>query len=196
MAKVNEAAILQALTAGTSRAVLENRGNSPLAELLVDLCEDVVEQLKAALKERNINTSSLGLSQSLHVSDISISGNELSVGISAAFYWKYVNYGVNGTEINHGAPEWGPPPPSELSFKDAILQWIPQRGVQLPPEFSSFDSFAYAIMTNVRKHGKEARPFFEDVVNATLIETMREPIQKIIGRAIQISIVSPFKNEI
>lgn len=193
MAKVDEAAILQALTVGTSRAVLENKGNSPLGRLLVDLCEDVVEQLKVALKQRDINTSSLGLSQSIHVSDISISGNELSVGVSAEFYWKYVNYGVNGTEINHGAPEWGPPPPAEMSFKDAILQWIPKRGLQLPPEFNSFESFAYAIMTNVRKYGKEARPFYEDVVNAALIETMREPVQAVIGRAIQISIVSPFK---
>lgn len=188
----NEASIIQSLNLGSSKEVLDNKGSSPLSQLLVELSEEVVDQLKAALVARDVNTTSLGLSQSIHISDIEFSGSSLSISISAEFYWKYVNYGVNGTEINHGAPEWGASPPGEMSFKDAILQWIPQRGLQLPPEFNSFESFAYAIMTNVRKHGKEPRPFFDDVVNPSLVETMRAPIEKLIGRAIEISIVSPF----
>ena len=188
----NEASIIQGLNVGTSKQVLDNKGSSPLSKLLVELSEEVVEGLKDALVARNINTTSLGLSQSIHISDIEFSGSGVSISISAEFYWKYVNYGVNGTEISHGAPDWGASPPGEMSFKDAILQWILERGLQLPPEFNSFESFAYAIMTNVRKHGKEPRPFFEDVVNPSLVETMREPIEKLIGRAIEISIISPF----
>lgn len=189
----NEADILSALNLGSSKAVLENKGNSPLSELLVSMSEDVIAQLKGALVARNINTSSQGLSQSLHVSEIKIAGSEVKVGISAEFYWKFVNYGVNGTEIHRGAPDWGSVPAGDKSFSQAIREWIPQRGLQLPPEFSSFESFTYAIMTNIRKKGKEARPFFEDVVNDKLVETLREPIEKVIGRSIEISIASPWQ---
>lgn len=189
----NEAEILNALNLGSSKEVLENKGNSPLSELLVSMSEDVITQLKAALVARNINTSSQGLSQSLHVSEIKIAGSEVKVGISAEFYWKFVNYGVNGTDIHRGAPDWGSVPAGDKSFSQAIREWIPQRGLQLPPEFSSFESFTYAIMTNIRKKGKEARPFFEDVVNDKLVETLREPIEKVIGRSIEISIASPWQ---
>lgn len=189
----NEAEILNALNLGSSKAVLENKGNSPLSELLVSMSEDVIAQLKGALVARNINTSSQGLSQSLHVSEIKIAGSEVKVGISAEFYWKFVNYGVNGTDIHRGAPDWGSVPAGDKSFSQAIREWIPQRGLQLPPDFSSFESFTYAIMTNIRKRGKEARPFFEDVVNDKLVETLREPIEKVIGRSIEISIASPWQ---
>lgn len=189
----NEADILNALDLGSSKAVLDNKGSSPLSKLLISMSEDVVTQLKAALVARNINTSSQGLSQSLHVSEIKIQGSEVQIGISAEFYWKFVNYGVNGTEIHRGAPDWGARPPGDKTFKQAIKEWIPQRGLQLPAEFTSFESFTYAIMNNIRKKGKQARPFFEDVVNEKLVEKLREPITKLIGRSIEISIASPWQ---
>lgn len=188
-----EAEILRALNLGSSKAVLENRGNSPLSRLLTDISEEVVERLKQALVDRDVNTSSQGLSQSIGVTEIKFEGESLTVGISAEFYWKYVNYGVNGTEINHGAPSWGPAPSGTKSFKQAIQEWIPQRGLQLPPNFDSFEAFTYAIMTNIRKHGQAPRPFFEDVVNERLVEEIREPVTNVIGRAIEISIVSPWQ---
>lgn len=190
---LNEAEILRKLNLGTSKEVLENRGNSPLSQLLTDLSQEVVERLKQALVDRDINTSSQGLSQSIGVKGIKIEGDTVIVETDAEFYWKYVNYGVNGTEINRGAPNWGPAPSGEQSFSQAIREWIPQRGLQLPPDFASFESFTYAIMTNIRKFGKEARPFFEDVVNERLVEELREPITNVIGRAIEISIVSPWQ---
>lgn len=188
-----EAEILESLNIGASKAILENKGSSPLSELLISLVEGVVSDLKDALVARNINTTSLGLSQSIGVSGISFEGDTVSVGITAEFYWKYINYGVNGTEVNHGAPEWGKAPQGVKSFKQAILEWIPQRGVMLPQEFRTFDSFAYAIMTNIRKKGKAPRPFFEDVVNNSLVAKLQEPISNVLGRAIIVNIVSPWQ---
>lgn len=189
----SEAEILRALNLGTSRQVLENKGNTPLSELLVTLVSDVVDRLKDALKARDINTTSQGLSQSIGITGTTIEGSRVSVGIEADFYWKYVNYGVNGTEVNRGAPTWGPAPAGSVSFHQAIKEWIPKRGLQLPPEFSSYDSFAFAIMTGIRRDGIEARPFFEDVVNERLVEQLREPIELLIGKSIEINIISPFQ---
>jgi len=131
----DEAAIINSLNLGTSREVLEAEPGSPMDQLLVTLMEDVIEQLQQKLVDYNINTSRLGLSQSL-VPSVTYKAGEVRVGLSAAFYWKFINSGVNGTEVSHGAPTWGPSP-ADQSFKQSILEWIPARGVQLPPSFKT-----------------------------------------------------------
>jgi len=190
----SEADILNELNLGASVAILNNEPQSPLGELLISISEDVIDQLKGKLNEYNINTSSGGLSQSIQAT-LEQDGDAVTVKTSADFYWRYVNYGVNGTELSHGAPSHGTAPPGELSFLESIKQWIPQRGIQLPPQFSSFDSFSYAIMTNVIRNGKEARPFFSDVVNASLVQTIRGPIERVMGKAIKIRIVEPWQKK-
>jgi len=188
----SEDEIIRKLNLGSSRAIIENKPQSELGVLLINLTEEVISQLQKALVDRNINTTSQGLSQSLAPTKVEVSGDEISVGITAEFYWKFINFGVNGTEINRGAPNWGPSPLGEQSFSQAIREWIPQRGLQLPPEFNSFESFSFAIMTNIRKKGKAARPFFSDVINDTLVATLEEPITKVFGKALEIRIVEPW----
>jgi hypothetical protein len=189
----NESEILAQLNLGSAQAILDNSNASPLGQLLVSLADDVIKDLKAALKARDINTSSLGLSQSIVPSNVNVNGSEVSVNISMDFYWKYVNYGVNGTEVNHGAPTHGKAPAATKSFKDSILEWIPKRGVTLPQQFQTYDQFAYAIMTNVRKKGQAPRPFFDDVINDVLTQRLKEPIEKVMGRAIELKIVKPWQ---
>ena len=188
----DEAQILQGLNLGSSKAIFEGAKSSPLTELLEALTNDVISELIKATDARNINASR-NLSQSILPTAVEVKGSSVSVGISMPFYWKYVNYGVNGTEINHGAPSWGSAPAGQPSFKQAILHWITDRGAQLPPSFDNYESFAWAIMTNVRKHGKAPRPFFNDVVNPKLVETLRSPIEKLLGRAVEINIVAPWQ---
>jgi hypothetical protein len=171
---------------------LDNKPDSPLGKLLTELTEDVIKQLQDRLVARDINAS-LGLSQSIVPTDVFIEGNTVGVGISMDFYWKYVNYGVNGTEINRGAPNWGGAPQQSKTFLQAIREWIPQRGLTLPEGFTDYDSFAWAIMSNKRKKGQEARPFFTDVINESLVNVLKEPIERLLGRAVEISIVEPWQ---
>lgn len=177
----------KALNIGTSKEVLKNSASSPMNDLLQLLLQDVSDQLGKKIDQYGISASN-NLKQSINVSNVSINGSRMEVSITADFYWKYINYGVNGTEINRGAPNWGTAPKQDLTFKQAILNWIPNKGVQLPASFTSYDSFAYAIMTNKRKFGQEARPFVNDVITDKLIQDMKAPIQALIGRALEIQI--------
>ena len=209
---MDEAAIINSLDLGSSVATLNNAPGSPLSQLLIALLEDLTEQLQQALVDRNINTSSLGLSQSIKPTAAIVQGDVVQVGLEMDFYWKFVNYGVNGAGltgnesestrpngsgaspvVNSGSPAWGSTPSEGLSFKESILQWIPQRNVMLPPEFADFDQFAFAIMTNIRKYGMEARPFFEDVINQNTAEFLRAPIQALFGKSLTIAIASPWQ---
>ncbi len=181
------------ITFGQSNEVLDNKPSSPLGDLLTKITEDVITRLQERMEARDINTSSLGLSQSVVPTEVEIGEGGIEVGINMAHYWKYVNYGVNGTEISWGAPTWGTSSvPQEKTFHQAILEWIPQRGVSLPESFDSFDSFAYAIMANKKKKGMEPRPFYDDVINEKLESKIRKPIEELIGKAIEINITANF----
>lgn len=189
---MSESSILNSLNLGNSKDILENKPDSPLGVLLTELTEDVIKQLQQRLVDRDINAS-LGLSQSIIPTDVTLEGNSVSVGISMDFYWKYINYGVNGTDVNRGAPNWGSGPRQTKSFKDAVKEWIPHRGLTLPEGFRDYDSFAWAIMVNKIKKGQEARPFFTDVINENLVQVLKKPIENVLGRAVEISIVEPWQ---
>lgn len=190
---MDEAAIINSLQLGSAVATLNSAPDSPLSLLLQELLTGLTEQLQQALVDRDINTSSMGLSQSIAPTASIVQGNKIEVGLTMDFYWKFVNYGVNGTEVNHGAPAWGSTPSEGLSFHESIKQWIPQRGLMLPPEYKDFDQFASAIMMGIIKKGKAPRPFFEDVINQSTVAYLRAPIQALFGKSLTIAIASPWQ---
>lgn len=194
-----EADIVARINLGSSSSVLNNSPDSPLAMLLKDMVQGVVDELGRSHDKYNIRASN-NLKQMIIPTPPKIEGNTVSVSISAPFYWKFVNYGVNGAggdnlkrAVNTGAPRWGPQPTQDLSFKDSIGGWIRNKGITLPDGFDTYDSFSFAIMTNVKKYGQKTRPFFTDVVNDKLIDVLKKPIEKLIGRSIVVNIVEPWQ---
>ena len=190
---MSEAAKLDSLNLGQAKSILSGKKGTLMEELLKSLCQDVSDQLVESLDSHGVKAS-LNLRQSIKPeSQVTINGSEVTIGITADFYWKFVNYGVNGSEVNHGAPSWGTQPPQEKSFHQSVLEWIPTTGSTLPSGFASYDSWAWAIQNSIKKKGQEARPFFTDVVNDELVEYLRKPISDLLGRSIQINIVDPWQ---
>lgn len=183
---VDEGSILNSLNLGRSKNALNNEGSNPLGELLTVLMQDVIDQLRDSIDKYDISASG-NLKQSLRPTKVTVNGDEVGIGIEADFYWKFVNYGVNGTKVNRGAPSWGSSP-SSRSFEASIDDWIRNRGITLPSSFSSYESFNYIIRRSIREKGKEARPFLSDVVNQELTKELKAPIEKVLGRAITIVI--------
>ena len=190
--KISEADILGGLTVGNAKSVVEGKKNSPLGNLLIELNQAIIDDLQQSIQARDINASR-NLSQGITPSDVIINGNEIEVNISMDFYWKYINYGVNGTEQNNNAPSWGASPSQTLSFHDSILAWKSDRGITLPEGFKDYDSFAWAIQTNIKKYGKKARPFYDDVINEKLVAVLEAPIKKLLGESIKLTIVASWQ---
>ena len=189
-----EAQILKSLNLGSSKAALEGEPNSPLAQLLELFALEISEDLKVSLDSYGAVTTSAGLRNSIAPSSISVKGSEVSIGVQADFYWKFVNYGVNGSLINRGAPNWGKQNRGGWKeFEREIDGWIKKRGIFKPDSFGSYKSFNYAIRKSISEKGKAPRPFFSDVVNDTLIRELEEPITELMKRAITIRIVEPWK---
>ncbi len=190
---VNEAEILNQLNLGASKAVLENRPNSLLGKLLEGLAQEVVDKLKESIDKKGISTPSAGLRQSINITEATLGEDGVTVGVSASFYWKFVNYGVNGYEINHGAPNWGVEPSRGITFKESIDSWIVNNGIIKPENFSNYDSFSFAIMQGIKRDGKAPRPFFTDVVNAATMKKLRNPIERLLKESIRIRILEPWQ---
>jgi len=193
LSQLNEAAALSRLNLGMSKQILEAESGSPMELLLKKIAQELTDEFRKALTARGIGASD-NLQQSIvPESSVTIKGDVVSIGVKASFYWKFVNYGVNGTEVNHGAPSWGTQQPQEKSFHQSILEWIPFAGLQLNERFSTYDSLAWAVMRSIKQKGKQPRPFFGDVVNDKLVQELAEPISELIGRAITVKIVAPWQ---
>lgn len=190
--KVSEADILNSLNVGNAKTVLDNSNESPLAKLLKELNQAIIDDLQVSIQERDINASR-NLSQGITPSDVIIRGSEVEVNISMDFYWKYINYGVNGTEVNHGSPNWGSAPSQTLSFHESILAWKSDRGITLPSNFDDYDSFAWAIQNSIIRKGKKPRPFYDDVINEKLVKVLEAPIRRLLGESIKLTIVAQWQ---
>jgi hypothetical protein len=178
---------LNRLNLGTSKEVLKNNASSPLVDVLQLILQDVSDRLRESIDKHNISASN-DLKQSIKVTGVQDNGTALSIGISANFYWKYMNYGVNGTQKNWGAPAWGTAPKTDKTFYQSISEWIVNRGIQLPESFTNYNSFAWAVLKNKIKFGQEPKPFVNDVINAQLVDEIREPIEAIFKRSLEIQI--------
>jgi hypothetical protein len=181
------------ITVGNSEAILKGLPGTPLEGLLKDLMQDVADQLVIEMDRLDIAASRRLRQSIIPDKQVTKEGNVVTIGLSADFYWKFVNYGVNGTEVQHGAPSWGRQPPGEVSFHKSIMDWTMDRGITMPAQFDTYDSFAWAVMANVRKKGKQARPFFTNVVNETLTTKIQKELSAFFKEAITVKIVEPWQ---
>jgi hypothetical protein len=186
---VNEAAILNKLNLGTSAQVLTASTDSPLSVLLKDLTQGVIDELGRNIDKYNISASN-NLKQSIKPTKIVSEKDSVSIGISAEFYWKYVNYG-HGKLRSNLMPPYEKENASAPSFYESINQWVRNRGIIA--EDKTYEQLTFAIMKHVQEEGKAPRPFFTDVVNDNLVKVLQKPIEKLIGRAITVTIIDPWQ---
>lgn len=175
---------------GTAKTTLQAQIGSPLNNLILGIHQEIIDRLGGKLREYDAVASNR-LKQSIVSVDESAPGT-VNVALSAEFYWKYVNYGVNGTTISHGAPTWGKSPGSTLTFKDAISEWIRDRGIQANPG-TTYDQLAFLIMNKIKRDGIEPRPFFSDVVNPALSRAISKSVSTVMKKAITVIIKDPVK---
>lgn len=179
---------------GAAEETLQADPGSPLDQLLKSLMQEVVDKLKQKLVDYDA-IASANLTQSIRPSEqVYLDGDILTIHVEAPNYWKFVNYGVNGTERSWGSPAWGKQPPTDMSFHASIMNWMSHRGIKNDPARSpTMEAAAWAIMTNIRKNGQKPRPFYSDVVNQDLFDYLGEQISTLIGRAITVKIIEPWQ---
>jgi hypothetical protein len=194
----NEAAILASLDLGNAKQMIDAPADSPLGVLLSLLCQNVLDEIIQNAFKYDINASST-LMQSFQVSEAFLEEGGVTVQLTLPedkAYWKYIDQGVNGTLVNRGAPNWGRSPLGTKSFSESIDNWMHHRGIRpdgRPNGAQTTEQLNYLIRRHIVEQGKEKRPFVSDVLNENIVSLFREPIERLLGRAIQINIVAPWQ---
>jgi hypothetical protein len=194
----SEAAILNSLDLGKAKQMIDAPADSPLGVLLSLLCQNVLDEIIQNAFKYDINASST-LMQSFQVSEAFLEDGGVTVQLTLPedkAYWKYIDQGVNGTLVNRGAPNWGRSPLGTKSFSQSIDSWMFHRGIQpdgRPNGAQTTEQLNYLIRRHIVEQGKEKRPFVSDVLNENIVSLFREPIERLLGRAIEINIVAPWR---
>ena len=194
----SEAAILNSLDLGKAKQMIDAPADSPLGVLLSLLCQNVLDEIIQNAFKYDINASST-LMQSFQVSEAFLEDGGVTVQLTLPedkAYWKYIDQGVNGTLVNRGAPNWGRSPLGTKSFSQSIDSWMFHRGIQpdgRPNGAQTTEQLNYLIRRHIVEQGKEKRPFVSDVLNENIVSLFREPIERLLGRAIEINIVATWR---
>jgi hypothetical protein len=186
-----EAGKLDSLNVGTASAILNNTADSPLTKLLKDLMQGVIDEITANLDKYDANASRR-LRQSFKPTPVTIEGGTIVAGIQVGdkeYYWKFINKGVNGSIVNHGAPAWGTQQ-QNMSMSQAMQRWESDRGITN----GNYNSKSHVEGMTMIERGQKPRPFFDDVMNdPQLINYLKKPIEKLLGQAITVSIARPWQ---
>lgn len=149
-----------------------------------DAYEEYVIELSKLFVEAFVeymNSDDVSASGTLAQSVIAVPINGLVFEIQADEYYKFVDQGVNGTKRKYG---------SEFSFKhetasrshaQQIKQWIPQRGLTKPSSIPTYDSFAYAIATSIKRKGIKPKNITENVITKKALQKIQDDLVEVSG---------------
>ena len=182
---MNDADIINGLDFGRSEDILKNTSDNPMTELLLRITNELIEDWrKQLINDKSYATGDLA--QSLRPATIKPD----LIETAGAPHWKYINYGVNGTMVNRGAPTHGKAPKGNLSFYQAIKKWIYDKGIT-PPDGYTREQFAGMIKNSIRMKGIEATHFFDKVLTEQRVDEMSKRVSDLVGQAIRTVIKKP-----
>ena len=182
---MTEGDIIAGLDFGRAEDILKNTSDSPMTELLLRITNELIEDWrKQLINDKSYATGDLA--QSLRPATIKPD----LIETAGAPHWKYINYGVNGTKINRGAPTHGSAPKGNLSFYEAIKKWMYDKGIT-PPDGYTREQFAGMVKNSIRMKGIEATHFFDKVLTEQRVDEMSQRVSDLVGQAIRTVIKKP-----
>lgn len=110
--------------------------------------------------DKNDSNASGALQRSMELDKIVVDDGKMSVTISLADYWWYVEH---GTSPDYGArkSERKMPPVKPL------IEWIENKPVPPKVEGLTVEQRAYGLAKHIQKHGTKPKPFFEKAKKQT-----------------------------
>lgn len=139
----------------------------------------------------NDSKATLNLMQSLRVKEFPIQDDKIKMEIIGDYYWKFVNYGVDGVEFKRGYPySFRYIRPTERHIT-AIKKWIVDKPVSITnyddtDAENSIERAAYGYATETKKRGIKARPFVEPILTRQKINELVKDIAQATGKDIML----------
>lgn len=132
----------------------------------------------ATMKEKQTRNGNGSLDASISFQNYKIEGKNISVEFIANDYWDYINSGVNGLLINHGAPysfaQKAKTQSTGINFIESLKLWIQSKGIFA--EYGNYDGLAFSIMRSVKNKGIAPNHFVDDTFTEESIEQLSQDI--------------------
>lgn len=130
-----------------------------LNKVLERYADAFIKNAEANLQKNDSNASG-ELQRSMELNEIKIDSNKMSVTISLADYWWYVEH---GTSPDYGAKK------SERKMPPIkpLIEWIESKPVPPKVEGLTVEQRAYGLAKHIQKHGTKPHPFFNKAKEQT-----------------------------
>ena len=132
---------------------------------LIQILNNLIEKYKTILKEDG-KVASGGLLNSIQ-GEVRVDNNLYTFVINLNDYWKFLEYGVNGTAVDNG---------STYSFKkktvntDAIEKWITVKGIvphSINNKVPSTKQLAYVMSRSIARNGIKGGHYLNSSLQST-----------------------------
>jgi hypothetical protein len=182
-----------------------------IRKILADIGNEATQMLVKKLQDVD-RVASQRLQQSIIALPIKVMGQTLILEIQMEDYWKFVDKGVDGTEVQHGSPykfkRSGKRIPLGSYNKGGMLSHIANKGERYEPIVNDMiakrkrkplsrqkarESLAYALGVNIKKKGLKPTNFATDTFEK-IESTSLEALSIALGKQIEIEIDKEVKN--
>jgi hypothetical protein len=150
-----------------------------------------IDYAKKLLADDNRNTTAMALYDSIRQGQFDLSQEgKISVTVLAEDYWQYINFGVNGTQVNHGSnmsfTTKAPPLSSMLQYiKDKTiteLAYTSREGQRIIKPLTTDKArmgAAYVFAQGVKRKGIRKTPFITDSFTDKEIDNLTQLLANI-----------------
>lgn len=153
------------------------------------------ENIKLAREKLRKEGSASGRTEQSITTTFVDKGEEVQATINAPEHAKFIDRGVSGTvrSIPDSPFQFRTSRPNRKMAK-AIEGWIRDSGITLPNNIPSYESFAYAIATSVKKKGIDAKLFISEPFGEQSIQELAKAVSKMLGKQLAVSFREITKN--
>jgi hypothetical protein len=181
---INEGDIVNQLNLGVSQDPITDA----VLIALDSVNEEAINLARQLIKDQSKSKSGTS-AQDIIAMPIVKNGSSFSFTIEGNVALLFIDAGVNGLEQSHSSPYSFKTASPNGAMAEAIREWIPSAGVQLPsdnPYIKTFDQLSWAIAAGVKKKGLKPKPFIEESFGEDFAAQLEFALSVAMGEAVSI----------
>jgi hypothetical protein len=155
----------------------------PQGKIVADVANRIIAKLQENLKKYIPKANRI--SQDITFEPIEITAQGVKLNITAQDYWKFVEEGVNGLQVNFGSPYSFRTPRPNRAMAASIAQWMGERSIS---DSGNFQGASWAIATAKKRDGIRPKPFVSDTLTPTFIEEISTHISNELGKTVTLAV--------
>ena len=172
---------------------MEKSLTEAVADIVLSWTDELIQDMRTDL-DRQVKSKRNNLAQSISPSLI-VTRNGVSMELSLADYYDFVDKGVNGMQGNQGSIYSYKTARPSKKHAQAIAEWITDAGIDFKGRGS--DNWAkarlnagYAMATSIKKKGLMPKPFFDKNINQARVEDLSQRILDATGIVVELQLLS------